>query len=88
MEHIGLSRIDLANEITSMVRRTRRSVDPGDVTTERESPNMIIDGFRVFIHRVERTPAEQRRADAYWRDVIALAIARRREQEKLSIKSN
>jgi hypothetical protein len=34
----------------------------------------IIDGVKIFIHRVEPTEAERRRADALWREIIALLL--------------
>jgi DNA adenine methylase len=51
-------------------------------------PDHVTDGVEVFIHRLESTASECRRADAFWRDVIARALVRRRGEERKKAERN
>jgi hypothetical protein len=51
-------------------------------------PDHVTDGVEVFIHRLESTASECRRAAAFWRDVIARALVRRRGEERKKAERN
>jgi hypothetical protein len=43
-------------------------------TTEECAPIKEVDGIKVFVHRVEPTPADRQRYDEWWRGVIGCRL--------------